>query len=128
MAEISTTVANNKLRSAITDDVLEWAKTFFDCDCLRVGNSEISMPALNEKGDEIYVNISVTIPKGERDTVNHCYLPYNGYEAEKEYQADVAKKEDAARVKAEAAALKRKRSRRKKDAEPDQFLDKEITV
>jgi len=114
MAEISTTVANNKLRSNVTDNVLEWAKTFFDCDCLRVGNNEISMPFLNEKGDEIYVNIAVTIPKGERDPGNHCYLPYDGYAAAEAYNAEVAKKEDAVKAKAEAAALKKKRDRKPK--------------
>lgn len=130
MAEISTTVANNTLRADVTAQVMEWAKEHFDSDCLQVANNEFTMPAINSKGEELYINISITIPKGERDSVNHCYLPYDGYAAADAYQAEVAKKEDAARVKAEAAALKRKRSRRKKDAdeEPAQYLDREVTV
>lgn len=45
-------------------------------------------------------------------TVVPSYLPYDGYEANKEYEADLAKKADAKRVKAEADAIKAKAKKR----------------
>lgn len=112
MAEISTTVANANLRTSIIKQIQEWASATFDTDALMVANSEFTMPMVNEKGEEIFCNISVSIPKGERDSENHTYLPYDGYAAADDYKADLAKKADAERVKAEAAALKEKAKKR----------------
>ena len=114
MADMSNTVANNTLRADITGQIIEWARDHFDSDCRMVANNEFTMPALNANGEELYVNITVTIPKGERDTVNHCYVPYDGYAAADAY--DFKKKEDAdkAKAKAEADALKKKRGRKPK--------------
>lgn len=119
MAEISTTVANNNLRADIIKQIREWAGKTFETDTLMVANSEFSMPMVNEKGEEIYCNVSVSIPKGERDPENHTYIPYNGYDANKAYEADLAKKANAKEVKAEADAIKAKAKKRGRKAKEE---------
>lgn len=115
MAEISNTVANNNLRASVAEQIIEWARDHFDSDCRMVANNEFTMPAINANGEELYVNITVTIPKGERDTANHCYFPYDGYAAAEAYEFKKQEEANKAKAKAEAAALKKKRGRKPKE-------------
>lgn len=61
-------------------------------DALRVGPNELSFPVLNNDQDreEIFVNISVTVPKGVRKAGK--FEPYDGYREAEDYAAEIAVK------------------------------------
>lgn len=97
---------------SIINPILEQA---LGADVLDVSASEIAIPILDAEGNEIYVKVKVTVPRGKRDDDNK-YIPYDGYE---EHEAwEIVKKERAEKkATAEANRAKKKEaSERKKDA------------
>ena len=132
---VSTTVANNNLRTAIFAAIKEFAAEHFEADCRDTASNTFMMPVVNENGDELFATVTVTIPRGTRNE-NKSYDAYDGYAAAEDYAAEVAKRAD------EAAARKEKNARKKHNALPrktfvvtplekdddNQFLDREVTV
>ena len=99
-----------KIENLIREEFMESVREFFkerDEVVLQVKSGTLCIPWVkDEEGG--YLNISFVIPKGERDTKNKTYKPYNGYlEAdnyEMETEAKRAKKAEAAKKKAEKIA------------------------
>lgn len=121
----------SKIETEIREEFMSAVRELFEGkgeDVLQVKSGTISIPWArgNEEG---YLNIAFSIPKGERDKENKCYIPYDGYEEAQNYaqetEAKRAKKAETAKKKAEKIArdeknraeAKRKREEREKEKE-----------
>lgn len=142
------------LENAIRNDVLNFLTTVmgehYDTDVLDVSASELTMPTVDAEGNEKFVLIKVSIPRGTRNGEGG-YTPYDGYAAHDEWVADKQEKADKAnarkeKAEREQAEKERKRAARKvvkelnekglkqmiaedpKEEDDHQYLDKEIAV
>ena len=121
----------SKIETEIREEFMSAVREMFEGkgeDVLQVKSGTISIP-WSRGDDEGYINIAFSIPKGERDKENKCYIPYDGYEEAQNYaqatEAKRAKKAEAAKKKAEKIArdeknraeAKRKREEREKEKE-----------
>lgn len=121
----------SKIETEIREEFMTAVRELFEGkgeDVLQVKSGTISIPWARGD-DEGYLNIAFSIPKGERDKENKCYIPYDGYEEAQNYaqetEAKRAKKAETAKKKAEKIArdeknraeAKRKREEREKEKE-----------
>lgn len=121
----------SKIETEIREEFMSAVRELFEGkgeDVLQVKSGTISIPWARGE-DEGYINIAFSIPKGERDKENKCYIPYDGYEEAQNYaqetEAKRAKKAEAEKKKAEKIArdeknraeAKRKREEREKEKE-----------
>lgn len=121
----------SKVETEIREEFMSAVRELFEGkgeDVLQVKSGTISIPWARGE-DEGYLNIAFSIPKGERDKENKCYIPYDGYEEAQNYaqetEAKRAKKAETAKKKAEKIArdeknraeAKRKREEREKEKE-----------
>ena len=121
----------SKIETEIREEFMSAVREMFEGkgeDVLQVKSGTISIP-WSRGDDEGYINIAFSIPKGERDKENKCYIPYDGYEEAQNYaqetEAKRVKKAEAAKKKAEKIArdeknraeAKRKREEREKEKE-----------
>jgi len=91
-----------KLRNTFLNFVTEQVQTSFDTDVLPVSASELAIPCLDEEGNEKFVLIKVSIPRGTRNGEGG-YDPYDGYAVAEVYAQDCVEK---AQKKADAEAKK----------------------
>lgn len=119
-----------QLETAIRNDFLNAISTFIsedrETDVLPVSASELAIPCLDAEGNEKWVLIKVSIPRGTRNGEGG-YDPYDGYYAAEMYQMeqkdkaiDKAKKE--AIKQAKIAADEKKRAEKKALAEANKGL------
>jgi hypothetical protein len=121
----------SKVETEIREEFMSAVRELFEGkgeDVLQVKSGTISIPWARGD-DEGYLNIAFSIPKGERDKENKCYIPYDGYEEAQNYAQETevkrAKKAETAKKKAEKIArdeknraeAKRKREEREKEKE-----------
>lgn len=121
----------SKIETEIREEFMAAVRELFEGkgeDVLQVKSGTISIPWARGD-DEGYLNIAFSIPKGERDKENKCYIPYDGYEEAQNYaqetEAKRAKRAETAKKKAEKIArdeknraeAKRKREEREKEKE-----------
>ena len=57
-----------------------------DTDALSVGASEIAVPCLDAEGNEAWVVVKVSVPRGTRN--GNGYDAYDGYAAADDYMAE----------------------------------------
>ena len=91
-----------KLRNTFLNFVTEQVQTSFDTDVLPVSASELAIPCLDDEGNEKFVLIKVSIPRGTRNGAGG-YDPYDGYAVAEDYAQDCVEK---AQKKADAEAKK----------------------
>lgn len=118
----------SKIETEIREEFMSAVRELFEGkgeDVLQVKSGTISIPWVRGD-DEGYLNIAFSIPKGERDRANKCYIPYDGYEEAQNYaqeteakrakkaEADAKNAEKKARDEANRAEAKRKREEREK--------------
>jgi hypothetical protein len=92
--------ANNCAR----EQAINTFTTFLEKDgneVLRVANNKIAIPAVNDLDDEIFIEITISIPSGERGGA-----PYDGHERAQDYRFNLEKK---AKEKEEAEEKKKKK-------------------
>ena len=121
----------SKIETEIREEFMSAVRELFEGkgeDVLQVKSGTISIPWARGD-DEGYLNIAFSIPKGERDKENKCYIPYDGYEEAQNYaqeteakrakKAETAKKtaEKIARDEKNRAEAKRKREEREREKE-----------
>ena len=92
------TLLRNKFLSFVSDTISQEMET----DVLPVSASELAIPCLDEEGNEKFVLIKVSIPRGTRNGQGG-YDPYDGYAVAENYAIDCAEK---AQKKADAEAKK----------------------
>lgn len=124
----------SKVETEIREEFMSAVRELFEGkgeDVLQVKSGTISIPWARGD-DEGYLNIAFSIPKGERDKENKCYIPYDGYEEAQNYaqetEAKRAKKAETAKKKAEKIArdeknraeARRKREEREKEKEKEE--------
>lgn len=116
------TALRNQFLTLITESI----QTALDTDVLPVSASEITIPCLDAEGNEKFVLVKVSIPRGTRNGQGG-YDPYDGYAAAQDYADDcvekAAKKADAeAKKQAKIARDERKRAEKKAVAEAQKNL------
>jgi hypothetical protein len=95
-----------QLETALRNTYLDLIRTMVseqvETDALAVSASELAIPCLDAEGNEKFVLIKVSIPRGTRNGEGG-YDPYDGYAAAEDYAQDLQEKADK---KAEAEAKK----------------------
>lgn len=91
-----------KLRNTFLNFVTEQVQVAFDTDVLPVSASELAIPTLDEEGNEKFVLIKISIPRGTRNGQGG-YDPYDGYAVAEDYAQDCVEK---AQKKADTEAKK----------------------
>lgn len=91
-----------KLRNTYLDLVRTMITEQVQTDALTVSASELAIPCLDEEGNEKFVLIKVSIPRGTRNGAGG-YDPYDGYAVAEDYALDC---EEKAQKKADAEAKK----------------------
>ena len=99
-AQLETNLRNTYL-DLIRDMITEKVET----DALAVSASELAIPCLDDEGNEKFVLIKVSIPRGTRNG-SGGYDPYDGYAVAEDYALDC---EEKAQKKADAEAKKQKK-------------------
>ena len=89
--------SNDKIRAAYVAKLTEWLSSIGE-QTLRTNSNEVTIPVVDENGDEAYLVFTLKVPTGSRDGE-----VYDGYEMAEEYARKVAVKS----AKAEAAAAKK---------------------
>ena len=102
----------NALRNQFLTFVTEQVQTNFDTDVLAVSASELAIPCLDAEGNEKFVLIKISIPRGTRNGEGG-YDPYDGYAIAEDYAQDCVEK---AQKKADAEAKKQAKIARDKKA------------
>ena len=103
----------NALRSEVIEVISKALSDHFDCDIITVGSGEISIPVVDAEGNDKYPKIKVSIPRGTRNGEGG-YIPYDGYDAAKEYEEE---KESKAQERAVKRAMKEAEKGKKKEDE-----------
>lgn len=120
-AQLETALRNTYL-SFISQTISQEMET----DVLPVSASELAVPCLDDEGNEKFVLIKVSIPRGTRNG-SGGYDPYDGYAVAEEYAEDckekAQKKADAeAKKQAKIAKDEQKRAEKKALAEANKNL------
>ena len=116
----------NKLRNECLELLHETLDNKYGCDVLPVSASEIALPVTDAEGNEKWILIKVSIPRGTRNGQGG-YDPYDGYAVAEDYAIDCAektqKKADAeAKKQAKIAKDEQKRAEKKALAEANANL------
>lgn len=102
----------NKLRNECLELLHETLDNKYGCDVLPVSASEIALPVTDAEGNEKWILIKVSIPRGTRNGEGG-YDPYDGYAVAEDYAIDCQEK---AQKKADAEAKKQAKIARDKKA------------
>ena len=103
-----------ELETKLRNLYLEMIKTMIsekvDTDALEVSASELTVPCLDEEGNEKFILIKVSVPRGTRNGEG-SYTPYDGYAAAEDYKCA---KESKAQERAVKKAMKEAEKGKKK--------------
>ena len=115
-----------KLRNFYLDLVREMVSEKVETDALAVSASELAVPCLDEEGNEKFVLIKVSIPRGTRNGQGG-YDPYDGYAVAEDYALDLQEKADKkasaeAKKQAKIARDEAKRAEKRAVAEANKNL------
>lgn len=102
-------------------EIEEFVKEHYEADILPISPSEFAVPVVDAEGNEKFVLIKVSVPRGTRNG-DGTYDPYDGYGLSEQYVAESTDKQaqkeaTQARKQAEAEERKRKREAKKTLAE-----------
>ena len=106
----------NELRTNVLAQISEHLDKVYNTDVLSVSASELAIPMVDAEGNECYVLVKVSVPRGTRNG-DGTYTPYDGYAAAEDWKlvlADRADKAKARQEKAERAEAARNRKRKAK--------------
>lgn len=92
----------NKIRNECLELLHETLNNKYGCDILPVSASEIALPVTDAEGNNKWILIKVSIPRGTRNGEGG-YDPYDGYSAAEDYAFEC---EEKAQKKANAEAKK----------------------
>jgi hypothetical protein len=92
----------NKIRNECLELLHETLNNKYGCDVLPVSASEIALPVTDAEGNDKWILIKVSIPRGTRNGEGG-YDPYDGYSAAEDYAFEC---EEKAQKKASAEAKK----------------------
>ena len=72
------------IRFEYLDSIQKFLSQNYDTDVLRVSANELAVPCLDAEGNERWVVIKVSTPRGTRDGKGG-YIPYDGYALGEDY-------------------------------------------
>ena len=107
-----------KLRNECLELLHETLDCKYGCDVLPVSASELALPVTDAEGNEKWILVKVSIPRGTRNGAGG-YTPYDGYEANEEYLetlGEKAAKKEAAEAKKQAKIARDQAKRAEKQA------------
>ena len=111
-----------QLETALRKTYLEMIKSMLseqcEIDALSVSASEMAVPCLDAEGNEAWVLIKVSVPRGTRNGEGG-YDPYDGYAVAEDYAIDLAEKAEkkkASEAKKQAKIAKDQAKRAEKAA------------
>ena len=107
-----------KLRNECLELLHETLDNKYGCDVLPVSASEIALPVTDAEGNEKWILIKVSIPRGTRNGAGG-YDPYDGYAAAEDYTLDLEEKKakkEASEAKKQAKIAKDEAKRAEKKA------------
>ena len=115
-----------KLRNTYLDMIRNMVSSEVETDALAVSASELAIPCLDEEGNEKFVLIKVSIPRGTRNGQGG-YDPYDGYYLAEQYAQDLKDKAECkaqkdAEKQAKIARDEKKRAEKKALAEANKNL------
>jgi len=87
------TALDTQLREEAIQNLLN---VLSDSEPIKVGNSTIAIPVIDEEKNETWVEISVKVPKGER--LEKGYAGYDGFGLAEEYQNSLVEKAEKAKL------------------------------
>lgn len=102
------------IRDKYVSDLSEILENFFEAEKIITGSGEIAFPIVDESGNEFYLKIQFSIPRGTRNG-SGSYTPYNAYDEAKLYQFELDEK--AAKKAQREEEKKRKEEERKRKQE-----------
>ena len=102
----------NALRNEFLEALVSMVDQVFDTDALPTSASEIAIPRVDAEGNEKWILVKVSVPRGTRDG-NGGYIPYDGYQAHEEYTHE---QESKAQEKAIKKAMKAATAKKPKKA------------
>lgn len=113
-----------KMKEEILSVVVAALAEHFDLDPEKqieyISANEITLPLVDEEGNEKWPTLKVASPRGKRDG-NGGYIPFDGHAAAEDYRFDLAekavKKEKAEAKKAADIARREAKKAKKEDAE-----------
>ena len=109
-ASLETTIRNKFL-----DEIRKVVSESYDYDIRPISASELMVPVVDDEGNEKYVVIKVSIPRGERDG-NGGYIPFDGYAAAEDWKMVLAERADKVAKRKEKAERAEKEKERKRAA------------
>ena len=103
----------NDQKNQLLVDFQNFMSEKYNIDVLRVGPSELAIPAVDDEGNEYYNLLKLSGPRGTRNGEGG-YNPYDGYAAADEYKFELEEKaaKKAASEAKKAAAEKAKEAKR----------------
>ena len=110
--EKSMNVLDTAIRNQFFNSIVKFVTENYDTDVLTVAANEISIPTVDEDGNEKFVNIKISVPRGTRRGRGMGYDPYDGYAAAEEYKVALAMTAEKEKQKEE--------KRKKREAEKAQ--------
>ena len=110
MASMETAIRNDFI-----SNISEFIENWRGADVLQVSASEITIPVVDEEGNEKFVLIKISVPRGTRNG-DGTYTPYDGYAAAEDYKLDLADKADKKRAREEKKEREIKEKERKRKA------------
>lgn len=108
----------NQLRNTYLDMIRDMISEKVETDALAVSASEVAIPCLDADGNEAWVVIKVSIPRGTRNGAGG-YTPYDGYAVAEDFALtlrDRAVKKAAVEAKKQAKIAKDEKKRAEKAA------------
>lgn len=103
----------NELRTAFLAKLTDMVEKEYETDALPVSASEITLPVVDSEGNEKFLLVKVSVPRGTRNGEGG-YIPYDGYAASEAY---LLEQESKAQEKAVKKAMKDAEKATKRKAE-----------
>lgn len=103
----------NDQKNQLLVDFQNFMSEKYNIDVLRVGPSELAIPAVDDEGNEYFNLLKLSVPRGTRNGEGG-YTPYDGYAAADDYKFELEEKaaKKAASEAKKAAAEKAKEAKR----------------
>ena len=115
MANMSKAALETAIRNKFLDEIRKVVSESYDYDIRPISASELMVPVVDDEGNEKYVLIKVSIPRGTRNGEGG-YTPYDGYAAAEEWEQTLAEKANKAAARKEKAERAEKEKERKRAA------------
>ena len=111
---MSKAALETKLRNDCLGLIAETLENQYDSDVLPISSSEIAIPVVDEEGNEKFLLIKVSVPRGTRNGEGG-YDPYDGYAVSEAYKLEQESKTQEKAVK--KAMRDAEKAKKKKEEE-----------